>query len=265
MNKRRELPSTRESITHRFQIGEHVGYLTVGLYEDGSPGELFLIMSKEGSSVSGWADAFSTVFSYALQYGVPLEDLVAKLSFSQFEPSGWTKHENIHFAKSVVDYVVRWLEWRFLKKTPQPEEPLPPPPPVASPASISEELPRNRKPEELPVWLTPSEGVPFYRPASAGTGACGCCGKLLRGSEVNNCETCDRELHRIGVEEAAKAGNDFNGEAYGYGPKPSEGTNKRGAFQNSTDAPPCPTCGSQTVRNGSCYLCHVCGGTSGCS
>jgi ribonucleoside-diphosphate reductase alpha chain len=112
--RRRKLPDERQSITHKFDIGGHEGYITVGLYEDGQPGELFLTMAKEGSTISGFADAFAQAISYALQYGVPLQDLVDKFSHVRFEPSGMTRNPDIRFAKSIVDYIFRWLAVKFL-------------------------------------------------------------------------------------------------------------------------------------------------------
>src|SRR5690606_22546038 len=111
---RRRLPDERQSITHKFDIAGHEGYITVGLYEDGQPGELFLTMAKEGSTISGFADAFAQAISYALQYGVPLSDLVDKFSHVRFEPSGMTKNPEVRFAKSIVDYIFRWLATKFL-------------------------------------------------------------------------------------------------------------------------------------------------------
>ncbi len=111
---RHRLPDERQSITHKFDIGGHEGYITVGLYEDGQPGELFLTMAKEGSTISGFADAFAQAISYALQYGVPLQDLVDKFSHVRFEPAGMTKNPDIRFAKSIVDYIFRWMAVKFL-------------------------------------------------------------------------------------------------------------------------------------------------------
>jgi ribonucleoside-diphosphate reductase alpha chain len=111
---RRRLPDERMSLTHKFDIAGHEGYITVGLYEDGQPGELFLVMAKEGSTISGFADAFAQAISYALQYGVPLQDLVDKFSHVRFEPSGMTKNPDVRFAKSIVDYIFRWMATKFL-------------------------------------------------------------------------------------------------------------------------------------------------------
>src|SRR5687768_6084084 len=112
--RRRKLPDERAAITHKFDVAGHEGYITVGLFEDGTPGELFLVMAKEGSTISGFADAFAQAISYALQYGVPLQDLVDKFSHVRFEPSGMTKNPDVRFAKSIVDYIFRWLATKFL-------------------------------------------------------------------------------------------------------------------------------------------------------
>jgi ribonucleoside-diphosphate reductase alpha chain len=111
---RRRLPDERRSITHKFSIGGHEGYLTVGMYEDGTPGELFVVMAKEGSVVSGLMDSFATAVSLALQYGVPLKVLVDKFSHTRFEPSGFTGNPAIPIAKSITDYIFRWLALKFL-------------------------------------------------------------------------------------------------------------------------------------------------------
>ncbi|MEK7860762.1 MAG: vitamin B12-dependent ribonucleotide reductase, partial [Chloroflexota bacterium] len=112
--ERRRLPDTRASLTHKFSIEGHEGYITVGLFEDGAPGELFVTMAKEGSTLSGMMDAFATSVSLLLQYRVPLAHLVEKFGHMRFEPSGWTGNGEIGFAKSIVDYVFRWLGYRFL-------------------------------------------------------------------------------------------------------------------------------------------------------
>jgi ribonucleoside-diphosphate reductase alpha chain len=111
---RKKLPDERRALTHKFSVGDHEGYITVGLYENGQPGEIFLTMAKEGSTISGLMDAFATAISIALQYGVPLNTLVDKFSHTRFEPSGFTKNPEIPIAKSVTDYIFRWLASRFL-------------------------------------------------------------------------------------------------------------------------------------------------------
>ena len=111
---RRKLPDERHSITHKFSIGGHEGYITVGMYEDGTPGEIFITMAKEGSTISGLMDSFATAISYCLQYGVPLKFLVDKFGHVRFEPSGWTGNPQIPYAKSIPDYIFRWLGSKFL-------------------------------------------------------------------------------------------------------------------------------------------------------
>ncbi|MDP6933213.1 MAG: vitamin B12-dependent ribonucleotide reductase, partial [Myxococcota bacterium] len=178
---RRKLPTERQALTHKFSIAGHDGYITVGLYEDGTPGEIFLVMAKEGSVVSGLMDAFATSVSLALQYGVPIQVLCKKFSHTRFEPSGFTGNPEIPIAKSIMDYIFRWLDLRFGESAPQD---------VTSTA-----------PQQAPV-------------------------------------TAAREL-----------------------PSDDQGQ----VFATQTDAPPCPSCGSITVRSGSCYKCFNCGATTGCS
>jgi ribonucleoside-diphosphate reductase alpha chain len=110
---RRRMPMTRQSLTHKFTVADHEGYLTVGIYEDGSPGELFITMAKEGSTVGGTMDSFGTAISMCLQYGVPLQVLAKKFAHSRFEPSGFTNNPEIPIAKSIVDYIFRWLDLTF--------------------------------------------------------------------------------------------------------------------------------------------------------
>jgi len=112
---RHRMPDTRMSLTHRFEIAGHEGYITVGLYEDGQPGELFITMSKEGSTIGGLMDTVGTLTSIALQYGVPLESLAKKFAYQRFEPSGFTKNPDIRHATSITDYVFRWLACQFIK------------------------------------------------------------------------------------------------------------------------------------------------------
>src|SRR6185369_12292254 len=121
---RSKLPDERRAITHKFSINDCEGYLTVGLYEDGRPGEIFLVMAREGSTISGLLDSFATSISLALQYGVPLQALVDKFFYTRFEPSGWTKNPEIPIAKSIIDYVFRWLASKFLSRE-EPSETTP--------------------------------------------------------------------------------------------------------------------------------------------
>src|SRR5664280_974756 len=111
---RRHLPDERRALTHHFSIAGQEGYLTVGVYEDGLPGEIFITMAKQGSTISGLMDSFATAVLLALQYGVPLEVLCSKFTHVRFEPSGWSGNPKIGYAKSIVDYVFRWLERKFI-------------------------------------------------------------------------------------------------------------------------------------------------------
>src|SRR4029079_2373682 len=134
---RRRLPDTRRSLTHKFNIAGHEGYLTVGLYEDGLPGELFITMAKEGSTIGGLMDALGTATSVALQYGVPVESLVNKFTHQRFEPAGMTTNQDIPFAKSLVDYIFRWMGMQFIPgyreaNAPQRSRPEEPPAPLGS-------------------------------------------------------------------------------------------------------------------------------------
>jgi ribonucleoside-diphosphate reductase alpha chain len=112
---RHKMPDTRMSLTHRFEIAGHEGYITVGLFEDGMPGELFVTMSKEGSTIGGLMDTVGCLTSLALQYGVPLESLVKKFAYQRYEPSGFTKNPDIRNAFSITDYVFRWLGCQFIR------------------------------------------------------------------------------------------------------------------------------------------------------
>jgi len=178
--QRRKLSAERDSITHKFSIGGHEGYLTVGLYADGSPGELFVTMAKEGSTISGLMDSFATAISYALQYGVPLKFFVDKFSHVRFEPSGWTGNPTVPYAKSIMDYIFRWMGARFIGEE------------YAASSGEAGESPALRVTEP-----DPQQALPFS-PVVA-------------------------------------------------------------------DAPSCSECGGLMTRNGSCYKCENCGGTSGCS
>lgn len=112
--KRKKLPNDRNAVTHKFSVGDQEGYIIVGLYEDGSPGELFVFCSKQGSTVSGLVDAVAIMMSLGLQWGVPLEDIVGKFKQTRYDPAGLTSNPKIPTATSILDYIARWLEDRFL-------------------------------------------------------------------------------------------------------------------------------------------------------
>ncbi len=188
--QRRKLPDERQAVTHKFSIAGHEGYLTVGSYDDGTPGEIFLRMAKEGSTVSGLMDTIATMTSIALQYGVPLKALVDKFSHTRFEPAGFTNNREIPIAKSITDYVFRYLGNRFLRGE----------------AVVADEQ------------ETDAEAAGLTAPRAAVAGGSG-----LRGDDA----------------------------AY--------------SIINQADAPSCSDCGSIMIRNGACYKCPNCGGSSGCS
>jgi len=189
---RRRLPDERNSITHKFDIAGHEGYITVGLYEDGQPGELFLVMAKEGSTISGFADAFAQAISYALQYGVPLQDLVDKFSHVRFEPSGMTKNPDVRFAKSIVDYIFRWMAAKFLSPEAQ----------YRAGVNNREEL--LTTPEQLPLDVAAAAGAsPTAVMTSAKTASfaamqnqedappCSTCGSIMvRSGSCYKCSNC---------------------------------------------------------------------------
>ena len=169
---RRRLPDERHSLTHHFSVGGQEGYVTVGLYEDGLPGELFIRMAKEGSTVSGLMDSFATAVSLALQYGVPLQVLCDKLSHTRFEPSGWSGNPKIGYAKSLTDYLFRWLELRFLK----------------SEQGILFELPRPNQPQREASSIVEALGQVVELGDAP---PCQFCGSLMvRNGSCYRCMTC---------------------------------------------------------------------------
>src|SRR5205085_5735028 len=149
---RRRLSDTRTSITHKFDIAGHEGYLTVGLFEDHHPGELFITMAKEGSTIGGLMDGIGTLTSMALQYGVPLEALVRKFAHQRFEPSGFTKNAEIRNAFSITDYVFRWMAFQFIPGYREANSPNRNQPELAIPGLLEEVKKNvNRPVPELPI------------------------------------------------------------------------------------------------------------------
>jgi ribonucleoside-diphosphate reductase alpha chain len=182
---RRKLPDERVAITHKFSVEGQEGYVTVGLFEDGKPGELFITMAKEGSTLSGVMDAFATAISLTLQYGVPLEFLVNKFSHVRFEPSGWTNNPQIPYAKSIIDYIFRWLAAKFL--------------PAEDQAAVGvQPLPSNSTPVALPVFrqqaalpgMSTSEGAQLFV-NQADAPPCPNCGMVMvRNGACYKCMNC---------------------------------------------------------------------------
>ena len=167
---RRRLPDERKAIVHHFSVGGHEGYLMVGLYDDGQPGEIFIRMAKAGSTIAGLMDSFGIAVSLAIQYGVPLEILCAKFSHTRFEPSGWTGVKEIGYAKSIMDYIGRWLALKF----------LPPPTPPTTGVRAEATAP-------APAHLSAGE----LGEAETDAPACKECGAIMtRSGSCYRCENC---------------------------------------------------------------------------
>jgi ribonucleoside-diphosphate reductase alpha chain len=232
---RRKLPDERESITHKFSIGGHEGYITVGKYEDGSAGEIFITMAKEGSTISGLMDSFATMTSLALQHGVPLQLLVDKFTHTRFEPSGFTRNPEIPMAKSIMDYIFKWLASKFLSRELQ---------------------------EQAGVILRDEPSVVTIPTALAMTNVA-----PLTNKEADFVEKLQTNAP-VSLQEP-KSGDFGGGRVMGFvaSPKNADAPNpaKHGTFLYQQDAPSCSDCGSIMVRNGACYKCLNCGSTSGCS
>jgi ribonucleoside-diphosphate reductase alpha chain len=170
---RRHLADERRAITHHFSLAGQEGYLTVGLYDDGSPGEIFIRMAKQGSTISGLMDSFAAVVSLALQHGVPLQLLCAKFSHTRFEPSGWSGNAEIGYATSLMDYLFRWLELKFLKS----EQGQ-----LFAPVATGEALPAANGPGVVVLGA-------FVQLGDAP--ACNTCGALMvRSGSCHRCMTC---------------------------------------------------------------------------
>src|SRR5467141_321621 len=184
---RRRLPDERKSITHKFDIQGHEGYVTVGMFEDGQPGELFVTMAKEGSTISGLMDAFATQTSYSLQFGVPLKFMVDKFSHMRFEPSGFTKNKEIPIAKSIVDYIFRWMASHFLPVEDQDEAGVVRREAPATPAPTAGSAPVS----ELKVIATPASGVQKIAFINTDAPACPDCGAItVRSGSCYKCLNC---------------------------------------------------------------------------
>jgi ribonucleoside-diphosphate reductase alpha chain len=186
--RRRKLPSERQSITHKFSVGGHEGYITVGMYEDGTPGEIFIKMAKEGSTLSGFMDGFALSVSIGLQYGVPLKALVDKFTNTRFEPSGFTGHPAIPYAKSVLDYIGRWLGGRFISP-----DYLTPTVPAATieAAAPAVAVPSIAPPPALAEVDDLEPSAPRSRAAFDGAPTCAECGMLMTpNGGCYKCENC---------------------------------------------------------------------------
>ncbi len=185
---RRRLPDEREAITHKFDIAGHEGYITVGLFEDRSPGEIFLVMAKEGSTISGFADAFAQAVSYALQYGVPLQVLVDKFSHVRFEPSGRTRNRDVAIAKSIVDYIFRWMATKFL--SPEAQYHAGVNVPAGKPVDSSEPAARAANDEPAGSGAS-SRRAPFAIQNDEDAPSCSTCGAIMiRNGSCYKCVNC---------------------------------------------------------------------------
>ncbi|OLD72210.1 MAG: ribonucleoside-diphosphate reductase, adenosylcobalamin-dependent [Verrucomicrobia bacterium 13_1_20CM_54_28] len=226
---RHRMPDTRISLTHKFEIAGHEGYITVGLYEDGQPGELFITMSKEGSTIGGLMDTVGTLTSIALQYGVPLESLVKKFAYQRFEPSGFTKNPDIRHATSITDYVFRWLACQFIK-------------------GYKEATSPNRAQPDLPLKeIAEIEKKALNRPVT----------DLARTGEKEVIDV-------ITSHPSNRTNGGKSAEANGNGDKnPDRVTVALGSiFMGIT----CSVCGSdKVIRAGACGVCTECGTSQGCS
>ncbi len=226
---RKKLPDERTSITHKFAIAGHEGYFHVGLYEDGNPGEIFIKMSKEGSTLSGIMDSLALSLSLNLQYGVPLEVLVKKFTHSRFEPAGMTTNREIPMVKSIMDYLGRWLAVKFLDKD------------VAKKYHNADLVDKSYE-EGTMATRAPKSVVTISEP-------------VIKTEEASPESKLIESLEKVEVKAKAQAvavGADA----------PVHGTPQ--AFAND-DAPACHNCGAMMIRNGSCHKCLDCGETSGCS
>jgi ribonucleoside-diphosphate reductase alpha chain len=255
--RRERLPDTRQSITHKFSVSGHEGYITVGLYPDGRPGELFITMAKEGSTIGGLMDCFGTAVSMSLQYGVPLEVYVNKFSHTRFEPMGFTKNPEIKIAKSLVDYIFRWLGVEFLpgfreaNKMAPPPSPVDPSHPETGPGDAETELRPAATMAGGPVAANGSAGNGSRANGSASVSGNGHAGPK-QAAKRNGSPVSAAKKDRVAVAVATEAAA-----------APLSRSEQFAAFQ--ADAPACDNCGAITVRNGNCYLCHNCGSSMGCS
>ncbi|WP_390620487.1 vitamin B12-dependent ribonucleotide reductase [Polystyrenella longa] len=236
--ERRRLPATRQSITHKFSVGGHEGYITVGLFEDGTPGELFVMMAKEGSTIGGLMDVIGTETSMCLQYGVPLAVIVDKFSHMRFEPAGWTSNPDIPNAKSVVDYIFRWMGIQFIPgyreaNTPKRVE-------DSSDSKGSSSISEGKPQSGTTLDTKPTNGL--SNGAASGHATNGVAPSLTAAPSLHD-----------GVSATALL------------LEPGESNRSEQFARFQSDAPACDNCGSITVRNGNCYLCHNCGASMGCS
>jgi ribonucleoside-diphosphate reductase alpha chain len=240
--RRERLPDTRNSVTHKFSIAGHEGYISVGLYPDGRPGEVFITMAKEGSTVGGLMDSFGTSTSIALQYGVPLEVLVNKFSHTRFEPMGHTTNPDIRIAKSLVDYIFRWLGLTFLD-------------------SYRDE---HKAKQEASSAVSKSSPVPPTQVNGNGAEATVAPStNSYTQAKYVGFESIQSRLTDTTAPRETPPRKTTSSAPMSIAGKTESRDSQFASFQG--DAPSCDNCGSITVRNGNCYLCHNCGNSLGCS
>jgi ribonucleoside-diphosphate reductase alpha chain len=270
---RRRLPDTRHSITHHFNVAGHEGYLTVGMYDDHTPGELFITMSKEGSTIGGLMDSLGTAISVALQYGVPIESLVTKFAHQRFEPMGMTTNRDIPFAKSLVDYIFRWMGMEFIPGYHEANAP---------PRTLGGAIkPHTPVMEDKNTWSETNVGMDAVRmqplgnrstsPANGDAGRIEGLSRPIRpatppvsggGGGVIVTATAAQmiiESHEDGTGTSSRLTTETSSAVLAINPLDQSNAALMG------DAPACDACGSITVRNGSCYKCMNCGQSMGCS
>jgi len=253
---RRRLPDTRSSITHKFNIAGHEGYLTVGLYEDGTPGELFITMAKEGSTIGGLMDCIGTSVSVALQYGVPVSSLVNKFTHQRFEPAGMTGNSDIPFAKSLVDYIFRWMGMQFIPGYREANAPK-----RDSDQSVTYTVPA------APAVVTPVSALSGHaevKPEAAEDLSTRHTSKLFDGIDDGTPAAGHSHVHVTQTKTVTRTEVDVDVTGTN-GAAGSASQFQLAMAASSGDAPACTNCGAITVRNGICYKCVNCGTSLGCS
>jgi ribonucleoside-diphosphate reductase alpha chain len=265
---RHRLPAERASITHKFGISGHEGYVTVGLYPNGCPGEIFIRMAKEGSTISGLMDSFATAVSMCLQHGVPLKLLCEKFAHTRFEPSGWTGNEEIGYAKSIMDYLFRWMQLRFLTGKQldlfagmKPQGELA----AATPNATAVVDAASAYNTAIPSLASSHEAVAHEPTATATT---------ADAAQLNDRRAPQQGIAPEAVAADLTARSGMDAAAHAVSANPLSSMEDRGIYHAADamkgmydmgDAPSCSTCGAIMVRNGACHRCMECGGTSGCS
>jgi ribonucleoside-diphosphate reductase alpha chain len=249
---RKRLPDTRKSITHHFNVAGHEGYLTVGMYESGGPGELFITMSKEGSTIGGLMDSLGTAISVALQYGVPVESLVNKFAYQRFEPQGITTNRDIPFAKSLVDYIFQWMGMQFIDGYREANLPS-----RTTPSANSETTKRPTTVKEDKRWQ--EEDTVTTTPRDSSTTSGGGIQKSDSG-KVKTEQSTVMTRRQVVMQTASVSTDGIQAQETVV-----QSTLSQAMASMQSDAPACPNCGEITVRSGTCYRCQRCGESLGCS